>query len=121
MRCLGTAGISAVSNEISFLYRKQAGRQFQEDLPRFQLVLLLLQVIIQLRGEIVKVGVQCSEAVWMIDVDCSSKSGRLNLNPCYISVGCSIHGQIFPFLCFQVQTHVIVIRTKLSEVSTKVD
>src|SRR5687768_6889945 len=116
---LRSAGIAAVCNKIAFFYRENIRRDININTPRFQFILPTLHVSFQLRIEVIKVRVEGSIAIGMIDIDGTTETAWFYLYFRDISCCCRHHRQVFAFIGPDIQPHMVMIGTELSKIATQ--
>ena len=100
-----------------FFTGKRPGGISSDMLPGFQFVLLLRDISSQCGKEFIEMAVYRSIAIGMTDIDGLSETGGLDRYPGDIAIGRGEYGQVLLSLGPDIQSHVIVIGTELSEIS----
>ena len=63
--------------------------------------------------------VYCGKSIGMVDIYSPAKAEGFYLYPCYITICCRMHLQVFHPVGLKVEPHMIVIGAKLTEVAAR--
>src|SRR5688500_635159 len=93
---LRPARISTISQKVAFFYRENVWAQFEKNLPRLLLILLILYPFLQCRVKCIQMRIYCSKTIRVHNVYSPAKPEGLYLDAANVTIGSSIHRQVLP-------------------------
>ena len=111
------AGITAPGNLLAFAYRELLFIQDYIHIPALLFVLLLTQVLLYFRCEIIEVCVQRGVTVGMVDIQCMSEAAGRGFDTADVACCCGKYRQVFTSLGFNIQSGVKMPRAAFAKIA----